>query len=342
MSTSEQTSVLVTGATGFLGSHIVLQLLEAGYKVRGSGRSALGETELRHTLSKHTSKLENFDFFVANLEQDNGWDDAIKGCQYVMHVASPFPLKLPKHEDDLIVPARDGTLRVLQCAAKNAVKRVIMTSSIAAIVYGQPRNQLFTEDTWANVDGPGIGAYQKSKALAERAAWDFIENSKPEGMALTVINPGLILGPVLSKDYGTSGELIRKFMSKEIPAIPNMGWACVDVRDVAAAHIAAISEEKTSGQRLICANEHASMRDIAHILDKEFGHQYKIPTRSVPDFVVRFVALFDKDARITLNDLGVRQDLDNTKIKNILKWQTRSLEEMVVDMGKSLIEHGIV
>ena len=338
----KDTLVLVTGATGFIANHIVLQLLEAGYRVRGTARSASSETELRNVLSKHTEKINNFKLYEANLEQDEGWEVAIEHCHYVIHAASPFPLKPPKHEDELIVPARDGALRVLRVAAQQGVKRVIMTSSTAAIIYGNERQQTFNEENWANTNSPKMGAYQKSKALAERAAWAFMESDEAQTLELSVINPGLVLGPILGKDWGTSGELIRKFMNKEIPAIPNMGWACVDVRDVASAHISAMTEERAAGERFICANEHASMRDIATILKEEFGHSYKIPTHSVPDFIVRFFALFNKEARITLNDLGVRQDVDNAKIKQILHWQPKSLKEMVIAMGNSLIEQKIV
>jgi len=342
MQSNSSTQVLVTGATGFIANHIVLQLLEAGYKVRGTARSKNSERSLRSILSTHTKKLDNFELVEANLNQDEGWEPATADCKFVIHVASPFPTKPPKNENEVIIPARDGTLRVLKAAAKQGVKRVVMTSSTAAIIYGNDRNQIFDETNWANINSPNIGAYQKSKVLAEKAAWEFSKSEFAQGMQLTVINPGLVFGPVLSKDCGSSGELIRKFMTNQIPALPNMGWACVDVRDVAAAHIAAMIEPKAAGERFICATEHASMRDIAMILKQQFGPKYKIPTWGVPNFLVRFFALFDQEAKITLNDLGVRQDLDNSKIKRVLNWEARSLQEMVTSMGQSLIDQGIV
>jgi len=337
-----QRTVLVTGATGFIANHIVLQLLNMGYQVRGTARTKNKETALRDMLAEHTDRTENFELVEANLEHDDGWELACKGCDYVIHVASPFPLKAPKHESEVILPATQGTLRVLSAAAKQGVKRVVMTSSTAAILYGQDRSQIFTEKNWSNIKSPKIGAYQKSKTLAEQAAWEFIQSDRAQCMELSVINPGLVFGPILSQHWSTSGELIRKFMSKEIPALPNMGWACVDVRDVATAHVSAMVEAKAAGERFICANEHASMQDLAVILKQHYDQSYKFPTRVIPDFLVRFVALFDQDARITLNDLGQRQDLDNSKIKQVLNWKSRSLNEAVTAMADSLIKHGVV
>ncbi len=342
MSKNQGVKVLVTGANGFVASHIVLQLLEAGYQVRGTARSKEREQSFRHSLIKHAHNLENLELVAVDLAYDAGWDAAVDGCKYVIHVASPFPLKLPEHEDDVIIPARDGTLRVLNAAAKQGVSRVVMTSSIAAILYGKKRDQVFDERSWADITSDKIGAYQKSKVIAEQAAWDFMRGGSAGNLTLTVINPGLVLGPVLGENCGTSGELIRKFLGREIPAIPNMGWACVDVRDVAAAHISAMITPEAAGERFICAIEHASMRKIAEVLNERFGDRYKISLRRAPDFLVRLMALFDDDIKITLNDLGVRQDLDNTKIKRVLNWHPKTLEEMVVAMAQSLIEKGVV
>lgn len=342
MTIAFDTKVLVTGATGFIARHIILQLLEAGYQVRGTTRSLKREVELRELIAEHTQHASHFELRVADLEHEAGWDHAVAGCHYLIHVASPFPLKTPRNEMDIILPAQQGTLRVLKAAAKAGIKRVVMTSSTAAIVYGRDRNQIFNENSWSNVKSKKIGAYQKSKTLAEKAAWAFAQSEEANNMELAVINPGLVFGPILGKDWSTSGELIRKFLSREIPAIPNMGWACVDVRDVATAHLSAMTNPHAAGERFICATEHASMRDIACILHKNFGRTHPINMRSIPDTLVRLVALFDPDTRITLNDLGQRQDLDNRKIKQVLNWKANSLEEMVVAMANSLINQGIV
>ncbi|MCP5054134.1 MAG: NAD-dependent epimerase/dehydratase family protein, partial [bacterium] len=204
---SKDTTVLVTGASGFIAMHCVLQLLEQGYRVRGTLRTPSRETSLRQTFQKHVEAGHRLEFMTADLTQDEGWDEAARGCRYVMHVASPVPLKKPKHEDELIIPAREGTLRVLKASAVAGVKRVVLTSSVAAILYGHPRDgsKIFNENDWSKIDEK-IGAYPKSKTMAERAAWDFVNNQQgEEKMELAAINPGVVLGPVLDEDYGTSG-----------------------------------------------------------------------------------------------------------------------------------------
>lgn len=336
------TTVLVTGATGFIGTHCVLQLLDQGYRVRGTVRSVERAAQLPDTLAKHGADADRLELVEADLTRDEGWSEAVSGCRYVLHVASPIPRQPPDHEDDLVVPAREGTLRVLRAAAEEGVKRVVLTSSLAAVLYGVERDKTFDEGDWSNPEGPGIGAYEKSKTLAERAAWEFIE-SLDDGLELTVINPGLVLGPVLDADWGTSGEVVKKLMQRDFPACPDMNWAPVDVRDVAEAHVRAMTEPEAAGKRYICATENASMHDVAVILDRHFRERgYKVPTGRLPSFLVRIVAIFDKTARLGLNDLGKRQDVDNTRIKRELDWKPRSLEEMVVSMGESLIEHEVV
>jgi dihydroflavonol-4-reductase len=339
-----ETQVLVTGATGFIGMHCIVRLLEDGFRVRGTVRSLDKESSLRESLSRHVDLGERLELVAADLTADEGWSDAVAGCRYVLHVASPLPREPPQHEDDLIVPAREGTLRVLRAAADAGVDRVVLTSSVAAILYGRPRNKTFDERDWSNPEGPGIGAYEKSKTLAERAAWDFVASLPEErSLELVAINPGLVLGPLLSADWGTSGEVVKKLMQRDFPGCPDMGWAPVDVRDVAEAHVAAMTTPEAAGQRFVCAIEHASMLEVAKILDAHFRERgYKIPTGRLPSWLVRVVAVFDKTARLGLNDLGKRQDLSHRRIDEVLGWQPRGLEEMVVAMGESLIEYGVV
>ncbi len=342
---NSETKVLVTGASGFIGLHCVLQLLESGYRVRGTLRTPSRADGLRKTLDGNTDVGDRLDFATANLSDDAGWTEAVDGCRYVLHVASPLPREVPKDENELIVPAVDGTLRVLRAAADAGVHRVVLTSSLAAVAYGHVRDgsRTFDENDWSIPEEP-VGGYVRSKTLAERAAWDFV-NSLPDDkkLELVAINPGIVLGPILNDDYGTSRELVRKLMARELPGCPLVGWAPVDVRDVASAHLAAMTTPEAAGKRFCCAIDHAWMSEIAEILDKNFSSRgYRIPTRHVPNFVIRIFAIFDKAAKLAIGDLGNRQDISNAQIKEILGWKPRSLEEMVVAMGNSLIEHGVV
>ncbi len=336
--------VLVTGASGFIGLHCCLALLDAGYRVRGTLRDLKRGDSLRQALEAHTEVGDRLQFFAADLLSDDGWDEATHDCRFVLHVASPLPSAPPKDEDELIVPARDGTLRVLRAAAAAGVERVVLTSSLAAVLYGRDRSgsQVFDESDWSIAEQ--CPPYEKSKTLAERAAWDFVASLPPERrFELVVINPGLVLGPVLEKDSGTSGEAVRKLLAREFPGCPHFGWAMVDVRDVAAAHVAALRVPEAAGQRFVCATDHVWMQDVAKILDRRFRERgYKVPTRSIPNFVVRLFALFDKTTRMVIHELDQHQYVSNRKIKNVLGWKPRSLEEMVVSMGESMIAHGVV
>ncbi|MEM9489106.1 MAG: aldehyde reductase [Myxococcota bacterium] len=338
-------TVLLTGASGFVGMHCIVQLLDAGYRVRGTLRTMSRADEVRKAIARQTEHTDRLDFVRANLLQDEGWSEAADGCTYVMHVASPLPRKPPKHEDELIVPARDGALRVLEAAIAAGVKRVVMTSSVAAILYGHVRDgsKIFDEDDWSLLNDE-LGAYEKSKTIAERAAWDrMTDGDEPVTTELVTINPGLVLGPVLNDDFATSGEVVRKLMKRELPGCPDMHWPVVDVRDVAAAHLAAMTAPAAAGRRFACTNGSTTMHEIAQILDRHFAERgYRIPTRKLPNWLVRLAAIFDKTTRLIVPDLGKRQDVSNTRIIETLDWQPRSVEEMVVSMGESMIEHGVV
>lgn len=342
------TTVLVTGATGFIAQHCVVQLLNEGYRVRGTARSVARGSKLKDTLAPHVAEggdaLDRFHIVAADLTGDEGWADAVAGCRYVLHVASPLPRTPPKHEDDLIVPARDGAIRVLSASAEAGVERVVLTSSVAAVLYGRDRHRTFDESDWSDIHARTIGAYEKSKTLAERAAWDFVAALPGDvGLELVTINPGLVLGPILDEDYGTSGEVVKKLLERDFPACPNLNWAVVDVRDVAAAHIAAMTTPAAAGQRFLCAIENHSLLDIARILDRHFADRgFRVPTGRLPSFAMRLVALFDKTARLGLNDLDVQQNVDNSKIREVLGWEPLDLEEMVVAMGESFIRYGVV
>jgi dihydroflavonol-4-reductase len=343
-------TVVVTGATGFIAQHCILQLLEAGYQVRGTARAAGRTAEVANILAPHLSHAarqrlsQDFNVITANLMSDEGWDEAVRGSRFVLHVASPFPPESPKHEDDLIIPARDGALRVLRAAHNAGVQRVVMTSSVAAVLYGRERDHVFDEHDWSDVTSKHIGAYEKSKTLAERAAWDYMESLAGEtSMSLAVINPGLVLGPLLTKEWSFSAEAIKKILQRDVPAIPNFRIAAVDVRDVASAHVKAMTVPDAAGQRFICAIASHDFRDIAMILANHFrGQGFKIPTRKLPSFFLPIFAIWDKQVRIILPEVDQDLEIDNSKITTQLGIQFRDLKEMTESMADSMIRYGIV
>ncbi len=339
------TLVAVTGASGFIGLHCVLLLLREGYWVRGTLRDMSRADGLRHALEKHVEIGGRLEFVEAELTRDDGWAAAFDACTYVHHVASPIPRAVPCREDDLIIPAHDGTLRVLAAAKEAGVCRVVLTSSIAAIVNGHHHDPsyLYSEKDWSDPNA-GLTPYPKSKTIAERAAWDYVARLGEESpLELTVINPGMVYGPILEPDYGTSGEIVRKLMRRDLPGLPRLGWGSVDVRDVADAHVKAMEVPAAAGQRFCCVAEDAWMRDVATILKKNYAERgYRVPTLVMPDFMVRLAALIDKPVRVILYELGTLPRVDNSRIKAALDWQPRGLEEMVTAMADSMIEHKVV
>jgi dihydroflavonol-4-reductase len=341
--------VLVTGATGFIAQHCIVQLLEAGYVVRGTARSSGRTEEIAQTLAPHLSasakdRLTDLEVVAADLTTDEGWLEAVTDCRFVLHVASPLPRSAAKNDDELVVPARDGTLRVLRAASGAGVKRVVLTSSISAIVYGNDRSKTFDESSWTNLEGKRLGAYDRSKTIAERAAWDFMDTlGANAAMDLVVINPGLVLGPLLSADWGTSGELVKRIIDHDIPAIPDISLAMVDVRDVATAHVRAMTTPDAAGQRFICAEANHSMMEVAVVLRRHLEPLgYKIPTRQLPSIAIRIMALFDSTVRLAMNDLGTKQNVDNARIRSVLQWSPRNLDEMTTSMADSMIRYGVV
>lgn len=336
--------ILVTGASSFVGIHTIIQLLEQGYSVRGTIRSLSKEAEVREAVAKFVQANDRLEFKAADLEQDTGWDEAMHGVESVLHVASPFPLYEPKHEDELIIPAVQGTLRVLRAAHKAGVKRVVQVSSVAAISSGYKDNfRTFTEEDWSIIENE-IGAYAKSKTLAERAAWDFINGAENiNGMELVTINPSFILGPVPNKNFRTSIELVRTYMLGQVPGVGRIKMGLVDVRDVASAIILGMTTPEAAGQRFLCSGGTFWLKDIAGILHAEYsGRGYKIPTFEFPSWMVRFLGLFDKKIARVTESLDVDTYQSNEKAKRILKWTPRSEKEAILSMAQSLIEYGFV
>lgn len=336
--------VLLTGISGFLGSHTAIQLLNKGYLVTGTLRSLSRAASIRSMISTHTDKIENLSFAEADVLDADVWDSLTVGMDFVQHIASPFPRELPKHENELIRPAVDGTLNVLRAALNSGVRRVVITSSIAAIFYGKnsdDRSGIRTEKDWTDPTNlKDTSAYFRSKTLAEKAAWDFIDQSKTK-MELSVVCPGAILGPVLEKDFGTSANMVIKIMDGSTPAIPRIGYEVVDVRSVAELLILAMEKAEAANERFIGSAGFVDLKMIADLLRPKFP-QYRIPKKMLPDFLVRFISLFDKTIRPVLIDLGIRRTADSGKATQVLGWTPISNEQSVIDCAKSLIEVGIL
>jgi nucleoside-diphosphate-sugar epimerase len=338
-------TVLVTGGSGFIGSYAILQLLAADHQVRTTVRSLKREVDVRSMLKRGGAEPgDRLSFVAADLENDAGWADAVAGCDYVLHIASPFPSGVPKHEDDLIVPARDGALRVLRAARDAGVKRVVLTSSFAAIGYGhKQQNAPFDETSWTDLHGDDLTAYVKSKTVAERAAWDFVA-AEGRALELSVVNPVAVFGPVLGPDYSTSILLVQRLMDGAMPGLPKLYFGAVDVRDVADLHLRAMTDPAAKGERFLAvAGDFLSILDIAKILKARMGAAAKrVPTRQLPNWLVRVAALRDPAIRLITPELGKVKNATNAKAKRLLGWAPRSNEEAIVATAESLIRLGLL
>lgn len=327
--------VLVTGGTGFLGTHCIAALLRAGHQVRTTVRSLAKAPELRGALERAGIDPSGLAFAAANLNADEGWREALAGCDLVLHVASPFPMQAPAHEDELIRPAVGGVERVLGAAIEAGVRRVVLTSSVAAVMYGVPdRDEPFTEDDWSNPDGE-ISAYAKSKTLAERRAWELVDGKATE---LAVVNPSMILGPAIGR-IGTSVGLVQALLAGSYPALPRTSFGVVDARDVAELHLLALLRAEAAGQRFIATAEPTVwLADIARILRDGLGERAaKVPRRTVPDWLIRVAALWDPRLRQLVPGLGTMRRLSAAKARDVLGWRPRGVEEAVLATGESLL-----
>jgi dihydroflavonol-4-reductase len=333
--------VLVTGGSGFIASHTILLLLNSGYQVRTTVRDMKRESEVRAMLEHGGARNgERLSFFAADLQSDAGWTPAVAGCDYVLHLASPFPANVPKHEDELIVPAREGALRVLRASRDARVKRVVLTSSFAAIGYGHaPQSAPFNETNWTNTTGNDVTAYVKSKTLAEREAWNFIAREGGD-LELSVVNPVAVFGPILGPDYSTSVLLIQRLMSGAVPGSPRLSFGVVDVRDVADLHIRAMTRAAAKGERFLAvAGDFMSIQDIANVLKERMGKAGKrVPTRQLPNWLVRLAALRDPAVKQILPELGKLKNGTNEKAKRLLGWAPRAPEEAIVATAQSLLD----
>lgn len=331
---------LVTGGSGYIGGFVIRRLIADGWTVNTTIRSLGREAEVRAALDVPADRLR---FFAADLLADAGWAEAVAGCSHVVHVASPLPTGAVKHEDDLIVPARDGALRALRFAKAAGVTRVVMTSSVAAIAYGHGRKAAtYSEADWTQVDGPHVHAYAKSKTIAERAARDWMA-AEGQGMEYVSVNPAAVLGPVLSSDFSGSIEIITRLLSGSLPGLPDFGFGVVDVRDVADLHVTALTAPGIDSERFIASGDFLMMRDVAAVLRQRLGQESrKVPMRRLPDIVLRLASVFDPAIRMVTGELGKRRETPATHARDVLGWVPRPAADTIVDTARSLIDLGIV
>lgn len=333
-------TVLVSGGSGYIAGFLIRQLLAEGWIVHATVRSLSREAHLRSLLGGTGETLR---FFAADLMTDAGWAAAMAGCSHVVHVASPFTTTAPKHEDDLIVPAREGALRALRYARDAGVRRFVQTSSVAAIAYGHGKGVFeFTEKDWTNLDGADVYAYVKSKTIAERAAREWVA-AQGKGMEFVSVNPAAVLGPVWTSDFSPSIEVVRQLLSGALPGCPDLGFGLVDVRDVADLHTRALTAPGIGGERFIASGPFLKIVDVAKVLKAHLGPQArKVPTRRLPDWLVRAVALFNPVIRQVTGELGNVRGASSAHAQERLGWTMRPVEESILDCARSLIERGVV
>jgi dihydroflavonol-4-reductase len=332
-------TVLVTGGTGFVAGWCIVELLRRGYTVRTTVRSLAKEEALRKSISDTVDPADRLTVVAADLTSDDGWDAAVAGCDYVLHVASPLGGDSPKDPDELIVPARDGTLRVLKAATKAEVKRVVMTSSCAAAAppIGSRSGDVFDETMWTDLDDRKLNAYRKSKVIAERAAWQFMADHKGPTTFATVL-PGAVFGPVLTTDNLGSVQVIGRLLQGRMPGVPRLGFSVVDVRDLADLHLRAMTMPEAAGQRFIATSEFMWLADAAKEIRAKLGTPAgKVPTRGVPDLAIRAIALVDPGIRAVTPNLGRKIAYTSAKAQRLLGWRPRAAATTVVDCAESLI-----
>jgi dihydroflavonol-4-reductase len=337
--------VLVTGGSGYIAGFCIGQLIGEGWRVRTTVRSLAREAEVRAAVGRLAPVGDRLEVVAADLTADAGWPAAVAGCDYVLHVASPLPASNPRDDDDLVIPARDGALRVLKAARDARVKRVVMTASVAAVAYGTGGRDkgLFTEADWSDETNlKDTSAYERSKAIAEKAAWTWMRE-QGGSLELTTINPGAVLGPLLGRDFSASLEIIRLLLAGATPGLPRFGFPVVDVRDVADLHVRAMTSDKAAGERFIAGGDFLWMADMARVLkQKRPAISRKVPTLKLPDLVLRLAALGDPVVRGRLFELGKRRAVSSEKAIQRLGWTPRPAEETILATADSLVAEGIV
>ncbi len=334
-------TVLVTGGTGFIGGWCIVELLKRGYTVRTTVRSVAKEAAVRAAVGAEVDPGDRLSFFAAELTSDAGWDEAAAGCDYVLHVASPLGTQQPKVPDDLIVPAREGALHALRAAARAGVKRVVLTSSVSASSPAERSADGTSDEAQWTPPATGLAnAYNQSKMLAERAAWEFVA-ATPGAPELVTVLPSLVIGPVLTPDNLGSVQVISRLMKGKVPGLPRIGFTLVDVRDVVDAHLRAMTLPEAAGERFIAASEWRWIAEIAGTLRDGLGDRAaKVPTRNVPDLVLRVAALFDPALKLVVPGLGRRHGFSSAKAQRVLGWRPRPADESILACGESLIAKG--
>jgi dihydroflavonol-4-reductase len=336
--------ILLTGISGFIAKHCAVELLKAGYRVRGTVRDLAKADKVRATLAKHcdVSKLE---FVQADLLSDNGWAEAAQGVYGVLHVASPFVIETPKDENELIRPAVDGTMRALKAAIDAGAKRFVQTSSVAAVMagHGHERTKPFTEDDWTVLEGSRVSAYEKSKTLAEHAARDYLAGTKAD-IHYASVNPGFVLGPLLDSDYGASAQVIQMFMKGKYPGCPALSFPCVDVRDIGKMHRLALETNEPSGGRYVGVSESAWFVDMTRAIKAKLNKAdtKKVPSMQLPNFVIKLIALFDPAARGIVSELGRQVQVDNSRTRKALRMEFIPVSVSAPAMAQSLVDEGLV
>lgn len=331
--------VLVTGVSGYIGQHCAVELLKHGYAVKGSVRSLSRTDEVVGGIRKEVEPNGNLEFCELNLLEDKGWDKAMEGCEFVLHVASPYVTKEPKNENDLIKPAVDGTLRALKAAKKAGVKRVVLTSSMVAMLGDANGSIDVHQDSWSNVKSKYASAYLKSKTLAEKSAWEFINSQEGENnLELVVVNPGPVYGPTLSGNLsGESMTMFKNLITGKMPMLPKAAINMSDVRDIAKIHVLALENEKANGKRFIVATEKAHFfKDLAQIL-KDNGYD-KVSTKEVPNFLLKLLANFSADLKGMKAFIGNTFNGDVSATEEVFNWKPIPLEKTVLDTAASIEE----
>ncbi|MEL6535511.1 MAG: aldehyde reductase [Bacteroidota bacterium] len=337
---SDQKRILVTGASGFIATHLVIQLLERGYAVRGTVRKLSRAESIRSIIARH-APVDHLDFVEAELMDAPSWQKAMAGCDAVMHVASPIATNLPKDRNEMIVPATEGTRNVLQAALDQGVERVVITSSVATIQYDEKSpEEVYTEAHHTDPENKGVTAYVSSKAYAEKLTWEMAEQAQGS-LKITTIHPSLVLGPVLEKDYGNSAEVIKRMLDGSFPLMPKMGMSVVDVRDTAAMHILALENDASIGERIICSGPFLKFAELAAVL-REAYPKAKIPTRNMPNWFVRIFSMVMPEMKQLLPELEVDRTLSWEKAKGMLGWEPRPVKEAILSTAETLYEYGIL
>jgi nucleoside-diphosphate-sugar epimerase len=333
-------TALVTGGSGYIAGFLIRQLIENGWTVSATVRSLQREDEVRGWLAIDNSKLR---FFAADLENDAGWAEAMAGCSHVAHVASPFPLGVPKHADELVIPAREGALRALRFAKAAGVKRFVLTSSMAAIAYGHGRGRdIYDEADWTNLDNPAVMPYPRSKTVAERAAREWAKAEAPE-IEFASVNPAAVFGPLLSDDLSTSIEVVKQLLEGKVPLCPDVGFGIIDVRDVADLHYRTLTADAIRDERFVCSGPFLKFIDVANILTINLGSRArKVPTRKMPDWLLKLLAIVRPELKQVVAELGNVRGGDSSHAVQRLGWTMRPPEEAILATAQSLIERGIV